>query len=146
MTSSTRLTTEDKALKINLTADIYGCFAEIGAGQEVAANFFKAGGDVTPNLFSPTDFASAIAAAIVSACWRSGCSAGRMSTSTVSNVSLYLLLPNIRAVAKQPINIKTAPKLLLLVRPTGTVLSGFGEYGLMLDIFRFFKDEKIPTI
>lgn len=44
MTSSTRLTTEDKALKINLTADIYGCFAEIGAGQEVAANFFKAGG------------------------------------------------------------------------------------------------------
>jgi hypothetical protein len=40
----TRLTTEDKALKINLKPDIYGCFAEIGAGQEVAANFFKAGG------------------------------------------------------------------------------------------------------
>lgn len=39
-----RLTTEEKALKINLTDDIYGCFAEIGAGQEVAANFFKAGG------------------------------------------------------------------------------------------------------
>jgi len=38
------LTTEEKALKINLTSDIYGCFAEIGAGQEVAANFFKAGG------------------------------------------------------------------------------------------------------
>jgi len=42
--STSRLTTEDKALKINLTPDIYGCFAEIGAGQEVAANFFKAGG------------------------------------------------------------------------------------------------------
>jgi hypothetical protein len=42
--SESRLTTEEKALKINLTADIYGCFAEIGAGQEVAANFFKAGG------------------------------------------------------------------------------------------------------
>lgn len=41
---SIRLTTEEKALKINLTPDIYGCFAEIGAGQEVAANFFKAGG------------------------------------------------------------------------------------------------------
>lgn len=39
-----RLTTEEKALKVNLTPDIYGCFAEIGAGQEVAANFFKAGG------------------------------------------------------------------------------------------------------
>ena len=38
------LTTEEKALKINLQSDIYGCFAEIGAGQEVAANFFKAGG------------------------------------------------------------------------------------------------------
>ena len=42
--SGFRLTTEEKALKINLTSDIYGCFAEIGAGQEVAANFFKAGG------------------------------------------------------------------------------------------------------
>ena len=44
MNDERRLTTEEKALKINLTLDIYGCFAEIGAGQEVAANFFKAGG------------------------------------------------------------------------------------------------------
>lgn len=44
MVEESRLTTEEKALKINLTSDIYGCFAEIGAGQEVAANFFKAGG------------------------------------------------------------------------------------------------------
>jgi hypothetical protein len=44
MKNETRLTTEEKALKINLTPDIYGCFAEIGAGQEVAANFFQAGG------------------------------------------------------------------------------------------------------
>jgi hypothetical protein len=42
--SEFRLTTEEKALKVNLTNNIYGCFAEIGAGQEVAANFFKAGG------------------------------------------------------------------------------------------------------
>ena len=42
--SESRLTTEEKALKINLTSNVYGCFAEIGAGQEVAANFFKAGG------------------------------------------------------------------------------------------------------
>ncbi len=39
-----KLTTQEKALRINLAADIYGSFAEIGAGQEVAANFFKAGG------------------------------------------------------------------------------------------------------
>lgn len=44
MIDERRLTTEEKALKINLTSDIYGCFAEIGAGQEVAANFFRAGG------------------------------------------------------------------------------------------------------
>jgi len=44
MGSEVKLTTEEKALKINLTPDIYGCFAEIGAGQEVVANFFRAGG------------------------------------------------------------------------------------------------------
>ena len=36
--------TKQKALKINLDRSIYGSFAEIGAGQDVAANFFKAGG------------------------------------------------------------------------------------------------------
>ena len=44
MSDKIRLTTEDKALQVNLNTEIYGCFAEIGAGQEVAANFFKAGG------------------------------------------------------------------------------------------------------
>lgn len=37
------LTTQQKALKINLDSAIYGTFAEIGAGQDVAGNFFKAG-------------------------------------------------------------------------------------------------------
>ena len=44
MSEKSKLTTEDKALEVNLNSEIYGCFAEIGAGQEVAANFFKAGG------------------------------------------------------------------------------------------------------
>lgn len=35
--------TKQKALAINLNSFIYGSFAEIGAGQDVAANFFKAG-------------------------------------------------------------------------------------------------------
>jgi len=35
--------TKRKALKINLNPEIYGTFAEIGAGQEVARNFFGAG-------------------------------------------------------------------------------------------------------
>lgn len=38
------LGTLQKALKINLDNRIYGTFAEIGAGQEVAGTFFKAGG------------------------------------------------------------------------------------------------------
>lgn len=37
------LDTKRKALKINLNEKIYGTFAEIGAGQEVARNFFTAG-------------------------------------------------------------------------------------------------------
>lgn len=52
MIDQRRLTTEEKALQINLTPDIYGSFAEIGAGQEVAANFFKAGGSSGTIAFS----------------------------------------------------------------------------------------------
>ena len=39
-----KLSTQEKALQINLIKPIYGSFAEIGAGQEVAAAFFKVGG------------------------------------------------------------------------------------------------------
>ncbi|RYE26318.1 MAG: TonB-dependent receptor [Sphingobacteriaceae bacterium] len=35
--------TKQKALAVNLAPEIYGTFAEIGAGQDVAAHFFKAG-------------------------------------------------------------------------------------------------------
>lgn len=39
-----KLTTKQKALKINLNQNIYGSFAEIGAGQETVRHFFQAGG------------------------------------------------------------------------------------------------------
>ncbi len=42
-TSKNTLTTSQKALAINLTPDFYGTIVEIGAAQEVAGNFFKAG-------------------------------------------------------------------------------------------------------
>ena len=42
--SDEQLTVERKALQINLDSSKYGTFAEIGAGQEVARNFFQAGG------------------------------------------------------------------------------------------------------
>lgn len=38
------LSANQKALRINLNQDIYGTFAEIGAGQEVVRHFFRAGG------------------------------------------------------------------------------------------------------
>ena len=43
-TPATLLTTNRKALTINLDDSKYGTFAEIGAGQEVARVFFQAGG------------------------------------------------------------------------------------------------------
>ena len=42
--SAENLSVEEKALRINLDPSKYGTFAEIGAGQEVARNFFQAGG------------------------------------------------------------------------------------------------------
>ncbi len=38
------LAAKQKALRINLDPDVYGTFAEIGAGQEVVRHFFRAGG------------------------------------------------------------------------------------------------------
>ena len=43
MNQRTTLTTAQKALQINLNSDIYGTFAEIGAGQETVREFFRAG-------------------------------------------------------------------------------------------------------
>jgi hypothetical protein len=44
MEETKKLTTQEKALQINLSRAIYGSFAEVGGGQETAANFFKVGG------------------------------------------------------------------------------------------------------
>ena len=44
MEEAKKLTTQEKALRINLSKAIYGSFAEVGGGQETAANFFKVGG------------------------------------------------------------------------------------------------------
>ena len=44
MDTARKLTVNEKALAVNLDPHVYGSFSEIGAGQEVAANFFQAGG------------------------------------------------------------------------------------------------------
>lgn len=38
------LSANQKALRVNMNQDLYGTFAEIGAGQEVVRHFFRAGG------------------------------------------------------------------------------------------------------
>lgn len=43
MTSQHNLLTKEKTLRINKDSKLYGTFAEIGAGQEVARHFFQAG-------------------------------------------------------------------------------------------------------
>ncbi len=43
MADSNVLSTREKCLKINLEPNVYGTFAEIGAGQEVVRYFFQAG-------------------------------------------------------------------------------------------------------
>ena len=44
MPSAQKLDTHHKALTLNLDASVFGSFAEIGAGQEVARWFFVVGG------------------------------------------------------------------------------------------------------
>lgn len=44
MAASEPMHTHEKALSINLDPSIFGSFAEIGAGQEVARWFLQAGG------------------------------------------------------------------------------------------------------
>ncbi|MFB0946806.1 MAG: hypothetical protein ACI9V1_000033 [Spirosomataceae bacterium] len=44
LTHDKSLNTRQKALKLNLDKSVYGSFAEIGAGQDVAGIFFKSGG------------------------------------------------------------------------------------------------------
>ena len=43
MPLETELQVEKKAFKVNMDPRIYGAFAEIGAGQDVARRFFSVG-------------------------------------------------------------------------------------------------------
>ena len=58
------LTTNRKALKINLDPLRYGTFAEIGAGQEVVRWFFKVGGAAGTIAKSTSAYDMAISDAI----------------------------------------------------------------------------------
>jgi hypothetical protein len=64
------LTTNQKALKINLDPLRYGTFAEIGAGQEVARWFFKVGGAAGTISKSISAYDMAVSDAIYGRCKR----------------------------------------------------------------------------
>ncbi|MGA3295225.1 MAG: TonB-dependent receptor [Candidatus Acidiferrales bacterium] len=65
-----RLSTNQKALKINLDPARYGTFAEIGAGQEVARWFFKVGGAAGSISKSISAYDMAVSDAIYGRCQR----------------------------------------------------------------------------
>src|SRR5271168_766370 len=66
----TRLTTNQKALKINLDPMFYGTFAEIGAVQEVARWFFKVGAAAGTISKSMSAYDMAVSDAIYGCCKR----------------------------------------------------------------------------
>src|SRR5579864_6958170 len=65
-----KLSTHQKALKINLDPVRYGTFAEIGAGQEVARWFFKVGGAAGTISKSISAYDMAVSDAIYGRCKR----------------------------------------------------------------------------
>src|SRR5258705_6798503 len=65
-----RLSTHQKALKINLDPMFYGTFAEIGAGQEVARWFFKVGAAAGTISKSMSAYDMAVSDAIYGRCKR----------------------------------------------------------------------------
>ena len=65
-----KLTTNQKALRINLNPARYGSFAEIGAGQEVARWFFKVGGAAGTISKSMSAYDMAVSDAIYGRCQR----------------------------------------------------------------------------
>src|SRR2546428_12268885 len=65
-----KLSTNEKALKINLDPLRYGTFAEIGAGQEVARWFFKVGAAAGTISKSISAYDMAVSDAIYGLCKR----------------------------------------------------------------------------
>src|SRR6202142_4681908 len=65
-----KLSTHQKALKINLDPMFYGTFAEIGAGQEVARGFFKGGAAAGTISKSMSAYDMAVSDAIYGRCKR----------------------------------------------------------------------------
>jgi hypothetical protein len=79
MIDTYRLSTEEKALRINLDRTIYGSFNEIGAGQEVAATFFRAGGSSGTIASSRSAYDMKVSDSIYGKCKRYVCEE-RLST------------------------------------------------------------------
>jgi hypothetical protein len=65
-----RLSTHQKALKVNLDVQRYGAFAVIGAGQEVARWFFKVGAAAGTISKSMSAYDMAVSDAIYGRCKR----------------------------------------------------------------------------
>ena len=93
MAETHRLSTEEKALRINLDASVYGSFNEIGAGQEVAANFFRAGGSSGTIASSRSAYDMKVSDTIYGKCKRYVCEDRINTMLDVEFTALQELLP-----------------------------------------------------
>lgn len=73
MDAKEKLSTQEKALKVNLDPRRYGSFAEIGAGQEVVRWFFQAGGAAGTIAKSISAYDMKVSDAIYGKCSRYVC-------------------------------------------------------------------------
>ena len=73
MATLEQLSTQEKALRINLDPRRYGSFAEIGAGQEVVRWFFRAGGAAGTIAKSISAYDMKVSDAIYGKCERYVC-------------------------------------------------------------------------
>jgi hypothetical protein len=93
MINTYRLSTEEKALRINLDRSVYGSFNEIGAGQEVAATFFRAGGSSGTIAASRSAYDMKVSDTIYGKCKRYVCEERLLTMLDMEYNSLVEMLP-----------------------------------------------------
>lgn len=93
MFESKRLSTEEKALRVNLDRTIYGSFNEIGAGQEVSTNFFRAGGSSGTIASSRSAYDMKVSDTIYGKCRRYVCEERLMTMLDTEFNAIQELLP-----------------------------------------------------
>ena len=88
------LGTEEKALSLNLDTSIYGSFNEIGAGQEVAANFFRVGASSGTIAWSRSAYDMKVSDSMYGECGRYVCEDRLKQMLNIEYSKMQTTLPN----------------------------------------------------